>query len=252
MSQPLIGITVDNCENTVSSGRYESSITYSRAVARAGGVPVLLPHEVKAAQQYVTACDGLVLTGGVDPRTKDFNEPMHPKARPMDPHRQAFELALLKAVASQPPKCVLGVCLGMQLMALYAGGHLNQYLPDILPEPDIHQGDRPHEINLLADDSVVSPRAHASKSQTESTGADKNAQAEPYVVISHHQQAVADPGRLRIVARAADDVIEAIDDPDRPFYLGVQWHPERGSDPDDCGLNQAIFDRLVLASADPT
>ena len=263
MPPPLIGITVDNRDNTVSSGRYESSITYSRAVARAGGLPVLLPHVAEIGEPYVAACDGLVLTGGVDPRTEDFNEPTHPEARPMDPRRQAFELTLLEAVRHRPPKCVLGVCLGMQLMALHAGGRLDQYLPDTLPDSDIHRDDRPHGIALLADDSVLCPgaetnfegrqlRAAGPQPEVETPGRGVESRVAVFMVISHHQQAVADPGRLRIVARAPDGVIEAIDDPSRPFYLGVQWHPERGPDPDPSGLNQGLFDRLVRASARAT
>ena len=167
---PLIGITVDNRDNTVSSGRYESSITYSRAVSRAGGLPVLLPHEAEVAELYVAACDGLILTGGVDPRTEGFNEPTHPEARPLDPRRQAFELALLGAVRHRPAKGVLGVCLGMQLMALHAGGRLDQYLPDTLPDPDIHRGDRPHEVALLAVDSVQAVASSRSSSCRRRTG----------------------------------------------------------------------------------
>ena len=70
MISPTIGITVDNRDNRASSGRYESSIAYSRAVADAGGVPVLLPHEVGLIDRYVALCDGFVLTGGVDPHAR--------------------------------------------------------------------------------------------------------------------------------------------------------------------------------------
>ena len=62
MKLPLIGITVDNKDNLLSSGKYESASAYSRAVAKAGGLPFLLPQEVSLAEEYVERCDGIVLT----------------------------------------------------------------------------------------------------------------------------------------------------------------------------------------------
>ena len=58
--------------------------------------------------------------------------PTHPRAKPVDGRRQAFEVALLEALDAHPARPVLGVCLGMQLMALHAGGGLDQHLPDSL------------------------------------------------------------------------------------------------------------------------
>ena len=66
MSRPRIGITVDNRDNTAASGRYESSVTYSRAVAEAGGLPLLLPHHPDLVDHYAELCDGVILTGGVE------------------------------------------------------------------------------------------------------------------------------------------------------------------------------------------
>ena len=208
MHRPTIGITLDNRENDAGSGRYESSIAYSRAVAETGGLPVLLPHEPALAALYVQQCDGLLLTGGADPLTEGFGEPTHAQAQRMDARRQAFELALLAAVQEQSATPVLGVCLGMQLMALHAGGRLDQHLPETLTSHADHLHDRRHGLSFDAADSVLQPVEGQ--------------------VVSHHRQAVTDAGRLRVVAKAHDGVIEAIDDPARPFYLGVQWHPERG------------------------
>lgn len=238
MKPPVIGITVDNRDNTATSGRYESSIAYSRCVAQAGGLPVLLPHEAGLVDRFADLCDGFVLTGGVDPRTEAFGQPTHPCARPMDGHRQAFELALLATTDEQPHKPVLGVCLGMQFMALRAGGTLHQHLPDILDNPQLHENDNRHVISLRVPDSVLAGQPLAAEQST---------------VVSWHRQAVAAGpdddnrvGRLRVLATAPDGVIEAIDDPGRPFYLGVQWHPERGGRGE---LNQGLFDRFVAVAA---
>ena len=224
MGKPVIAITVDNADNTAASGKYESAIAYTSAVTAAGGVPVLLPHVPELAEAYLEWCDGLILTGGVDPNTTQFSQPMHPLARPVDSQRQAFELALLDACANfAADKPVLGVCLGMQLMALHAGGRLNQYLPDTQAQPEVHEKDNRHELVLRVADSVLGKPATTS-------------------VVSAHRQAVSHAGALRVVADGPDGLIEAIDDPHRRFYLGVQWHPERGGDDQ---LNRGLFRRMI-------
>ncbi|MDX1681957.1 MAG: gamma-glutamyl-gamma-aminobutyrate hydrolase family protein [Phycisphaeraceae bacterium] len=226
MNAPLIGITADNRDNTADSGQYEIATAYANAVADAGGVPVILPHQPDLAEDYVQRMAGLVLTGGVDPDTESFGESLHPRARPMDPTRQAFELALIRAAHQRDDRPVLGVCLGMQLMALDAGGRLDQYLPDTLANPGHHADDTRHGLV---------PGHRLPTWWPEKTGE----------VVSSHQQAVADPGELNVIARAADDVIEAVNDPDHPFYVGVQWHPERGGEGP---VNRGLFRALVNAA----
>lgn len=225
---PRIGITVDNRDSTAASGQYESAIRYSRGIARAGGLPLLLPHEPELAPHYVELCDAIVLTGGDDPATEAFGQPTDPRSRLIDPRRQAFELALLDAAAHRPHKPVLGICLGMQIMALHAGGRLNPHLPDTLPTAQDHQGNRTHSVIFQIRDGSLPP-------------------ADDEVVSSHHQ-AVSDPGRLRVLAVSPDGVIEAVDAPPdlgRTFYLGVQWHPERGGDGP---LSAGLLARLVHAA----
>ncbi|MEO1235318.1 MAG: gamma-glutamyl-gamma-aminobutyrate hydrolase family protein [Planctomycetota bacterium] len=234
MSSPLIGITLDNRDNAAASGRYEVGVGYSRAVAEADGVPVLLPHELDAVGEYVARCDGFLLTGGVDPDTAALpadwpgHAPTHPRARVMDPGRQAFELALLAEIDRiKPQAACLGVCLGMQLLTLHHGGTLNQYLPDTHPADVVERHrDAEHAVRVTVGDSVL-PAGEG-------------------VVRSHHQQAIAEAGTLRVVAAAADGVIEAVDDPGRRFRLGVQWHPERPAGvANDGALSWGVLNRLV-------
>ncbi len=144
--------------------------------------------------------------------------PTHPRARTIDPARQEFELALLRALDSRPGEAVLGVCLGMQLMGLHRGGRLDQHLPDSLPSAGSHSDCAVHGVC----GALGEGRVH-----------------------SNHRQALVDPGDLEIVARAPDGVIEAVRDPARPFYVGVQWHPERT---DDEVLGPGIIRRLVEAA----
>lgn len=238
MTRPLIGITVDNKNDSASSNRYESSIHYSRGIAAAGGLPLLLPQEPALADEFVALCDGILLTGGSDPRMERFGKRMHPQASPVDAGRQEFELALLAALDRAAGKPALGVCLGMQFMALHAGGDLNQHLPETLATATDHQRDNRHAICVLAPDSVVLREPRAPKPGP------VPAEAE-LTVVSWHHQAVSDAGRLRTVATAPDGVIEAIDDPSRPFYLGVQWHPERGGEG---RLNRDLLRRFVAAA----
>ncbi|MEM1110114.1 MAG: gamma-glutamyl-gamma-aminobutyrate hydrolase family protein [Planctomycetota bacterium] len=236
-SPPLIGITLDNLDNTADSGKYEVGVGYSDAVAAAGGVPVLLPHEPECVDEYVARCDGFILTGGVDPDTVALpadwpgHAPTHPQARVMDPTRQAFELALLDEIdRAKPQAALLGVCLGMQLLTLRHGGTLNQYLPDT-HRPEVIERHRKsdHAVTVSVADSVL-PQPEPSDND---------------VIHSHHQQAIDDAGTLRVVAAAEDGIIEAVDDPSRPFRLGVQWHPERG---DDGPLSRGLITRFVNAA----
>lgn len=238
MTRPLIGISIDNVLNNIDSGRYESNVNYSLAVAKAGGLPVLLPQEMELVDHYVECLDGLLLTGGDDAHTEQFGDPAHPLSRCIEPGRQKFELALLETLMAFPQRPVLGVCLGMQIMALHAGGRLNQHLPDTLANAvEIHQNDRPHPVIVTTTDSAILGGWNRETGQQP----DLSCQS----VVSSHHQAVMDAGRLRVVAYSMDGVIEAIDDPIRPFYVGVQWHPERGGNG---FFNLDLIKRFVDAS----
>ena len=227
-NRPLIGITVDNRDNTAASGKYECSLAYAQAVADAGGLPILLPHHPRLVPDYLHHCRALVLTGGGDPVTEPFGQSTDPRVKRMDPDRQTFELALLDAAESTDLP-VLGICLGMQLMGLRAGGQFDQHLPDTLGQAAAaHQKNREHSLVFEIHDSHITP--------AEGT------------VVSWHNQALRSSGSMRTIARAPDGVIEAIDDPDRLFCLGVQWHPERIAPDRSPELNRQLFHHLVEAS----
>jgi putative glutamine amidotransferase len=214
VAKPLIGITCD-----LDDRGYTAGPGYAELITRARGIPVLLPCEPSCATEYVRRCDGLVLSGGDDPIMEHWDAPTHPEAKPIHPRRQAFELALLEALDDRRDRPVLGICLGMQLMALHGGGGLDQFLAETLPTARRHWPRADHEVGGQLGEGVVH---------------------------SHHRQAVTDPGALSVVARAADGVIEAVRDEGRLFYVGVQWHPERTRDE---RLGAGLFRALVGSTA---
>src|SRR5580658_2408916 len=128
MNRPVIVITIDSSEKP---DQYESPCSYSTAVEKAGGLPILLPYRLDLGLigQYVDHFDGIVFSGGDDLDPALFGEARHPKAIPIDPLRQAFELALLAEVERRRVPA-LGVCCGSQLMNVHRGGSLIQFLPD--------------------------------------------------------------------------------------------------------------------------
>ncbi|HLL87854.1 MAG TPA: gamma-glutamyl-gamma-aminobutyrate hydrolase family protein, partial [Tepidisphaeraceae bacterium] len=121
--RPIIGITVDTHDKP---NQYESPTGYSTSVEKAGGLPVLLPYkaDLSLVPAYVDLLDGIIFSGGndLDPALYGGG-PYHPKAAPIDPLRQRFELALLAEVERRRLPA-LGICLGSQLMNVYRGGSL--------------------------------------------------------------------------------------------------------------------------------
>lgn len=219
MRRPLVGITPDVIDRAgVVTCRVAE--TYAACVERAGGVPVVLSPSGSLVAQYADRLDAAVFTGGDDPIMEAFGETTHAEAVRVHERRQAFEIALLRALTERDTP-VLGVCLGMQYMGLLAGGRLDQHMPETTPTAGAHW---------------------ESTHRVEGTGAGWAFGAGE--VHSKHRQAIAEAGSLEVLARAHDGVIEAIGDPGRRFYLGVQWHPERT---ESGGLGQALFDALVGA-----
>lgn len=208
-SLPIIGLETDVETDAKGVERAMLRTRYIHAIVAAGGLPLLLPPVPSLARELVSACDGVILTGGDDPKTEAYGQPTHAKARPISNTRQAFIVALLQALDERSAMPALGICLGMQMMSLHAGGELHQYLPEVLASAADHQGSKPHAIEIDAEKSVLF--AHLT--------ADRESQR---VIVSSHQQAVADAGKMRVVARAADGVVEAVDLPGRRFYAGVQ------------------------------
>jgi putative glutamine amidotransferase len=211
--RPVIGITTDSSD---SGERYLSTFTYAEGVEKAGGLPLLLPYRVDHAliPQYVDLLDGILFTGGNDMNPALYGEEWHPKVNRMDPDRQNFEFALIAEVEKRRVPA-LGVCFGSQLMNVYRGGSLTQFLPDV---------DGKLEHRRLPDQE---PGRHPIKLDPESQ-LGRAIGAGDVSVNTYHKQAVNKLGRgLRVIATAPDGVVEAFEDPTLPLFAAVQWHPER-------------------------
>lgn len=197
-------------------GAYLLNYDYTASIEAAGGLPFAIPYKTRLAliPQYVDLVDGVLFTGGDDLDPAAYGQTLHPRAEPIDPDRQRFEMALLVEVERRRTP-VLGVCLGSQVMNVHRGGSLTQFLPD-----DTRGGAIEHR--KLDDDG----RRHPVRIEPGTVLA--TAIGKPQIVANtRHKQAVATLGRgLRANAYAPDGVIEGIEDPTMPLYLAVQWHPE--------------------------
>jgi putative glutamine amidotransferase len=210
-ARPRIGLTLDA---DAGRARYVLEARYVDAVLAAGGLPILLPHAPDAAGAYLALLDGLVVTGGAfDVPPELYGEARRPACGPSKPERTAFERDLVEAaLAARLP--VLGICGGMQLMNVVRGGTLHQ---DLVADVGIAGHEQPAPKDVPSHDVAVGPGTHLAALVGSGT----------LRVNSTHHQAVKDAGAgVLVSARAPDGVIEAIELPDLPFALGVQWHPE--------------------------
>jgi putative glutamine amidotransferase len=219
--RPTVGITA--ATETVSYGPWEevpavmSPVRYVRAVQRAGGRAVLLPPDPEDTRDpggVLDLIDALLLTGGAGDLDPDlYGQERHPTTGPVHEDRDAYELALARAVLEREMP-TLGVCRGMQVLNLAYGGTLEQHVPDVVG----HEEHR-HTPGTFADHEVrLEPDSLAARA----AGAERTA------VKSHHHQGVREIGDgLRVTGWSTmDDIVEALEDPGRKFVLGVLWHPE--------------------------
>lgn len=185
---------------------------YTEAILQSGGLPLVLPPILTPAQTaaYLSRVDGLLMTGGDDFDTACLGlGPSHPKADLTPADKQKSDLALT-AAALEAEIPVLGICYGMQLMGLGAGGGFLQHLPEDRPEAGEHTGGVEHTVQVVRGSKLEGL-----------VGLD------PLLVISRHHQALAHiPAPWQVVAHDPSGLIEAIEHPGKPFAIGVQWHPE--------------------------
>src|SRR5579859_4032012 len=125
MTKPLIGIGCDILQQEGERDRAFAYTTYTEAVRKAGGIPVIVPPQPENAAEIVEELDGILLAGGFDCDPSVYGQERHPSVEPMDPRRQNNDMTLARA-ARETGIPTLGICLGVQMMNVAAGGTLIQ------------------------------------------------------------------------------------------------------------------------------
>lgn len=222
MLRPRIGITCDLGARNFPEAprerpRHLLMDAYVEAVLKAGGAPLLLPavEDERAGAAALEGVDGLIISGNacdIDPAL--YGEERLPACNPPNPRREAAEMASCRAAMARDMP-VLGICGGMQVLNVAAGGALWQDIPSQIEGALPHAPKNPdkntyvfHEVEV--EDSIL----------REILGSASE-------VNSHHHQSAREAGPgVRVSARTADGVVEAIECPSHRFVVGVQWHPE--------------------------
>lgn len=234
--RPVIGVT-SYVEPVVRGDWTDQASTvlphgYVAHLERAGAIAVVLPPRLDADDELVSEVlsrlDGVVIAGGADVEASRYAALPHPSVQAARPDRDAFEIAVAR-VTARTGMPLLGICRGMQVMAVAAGGTLEQHVPDRVghtshsPSPGVYAS---HHVSVVPGSRLASILG-----------------TDVLDVPTYHHQAVATHPGLLPSAWHEDGTLEAVEDPDQPFRLGVQWHPEEGED-------GRLFDAFVEACTD--
>jgi putative glutamine amidotransferase len=246
--RPLIGVTTSEVrpkervapvpEGDPTGIEMALGITYLKAIEEAGGLPMVMPPlEGDAIEPLLDRLDGICLSGGPDLDPSLYEAEPHPELGPIEPDLDRFELAVAaRADAREMP--ILAICRGTQALNIVRGGALHQHLPDIseeLAHRQTNPGTEPSHPVVVEPDSQLATVLGGDELELED-------------VNSFHHQAIDRVGEgLRVSARAPDGTIEAIEDPSRPFLIGVQWHAETLVHRE---AEAALFRRFVAACRD--
>ena len=215
--------------------RYLQRAYYTDSVEKAGGLPLLL-HPLSSEEDLLQVLDmanGVILTGSNDIDPTLYGHERHEKTKLMHRRREKFVMELARLVYERDVP-VLAICGGFQSLAVTLGGSLVQHIPDSFDNALQHFTSTtkapPHEVEI---DKTSMLHSIAGKS--------------PLQTNSYHHQALDKvPASLTVTAHSTDGVIEAYEDTQKRFCLGVQWHPERMPGVKE---HEALFSALVEAAS---
>ena len=216
MGKPVIGVMPQYSEKDT---RLMIGENFFYAIAKAGGIPVLLPlfSPVEDVKESLDRFDGFLYPGGPDINPLIFGEDAHPQCGNILPARDTLELALFPAISCLG-KPVFGICRGIQVMNVALGGTLYQ---DIATQNAVTQRNIGHYQK--AGDAVLTHSVDVEKGKLlyEIVGKERL-----FVNSFHHQSCKELGAGMAVNATAADGVVEAVALKNHKFFLGVQWHPE--------------------------
>jgi putative glutamine amidotransferase len=229
-SRPLIGVTTSEVraggrkdqipESEPSVREMALGLTYLRALEAAGALPMVIPPlPEEAIAPLLDRLDGICLSGGPDLDPATYGADPNPHLGPTEPDLDRFELEVARrADARELP--ILAICRGTQALNVARGGSLLQHLPDVSLEIAHRQSTPGTETSHAVDIEPGSRLAAA-------LGDEEVEVPDILDVNSFHHQGIERLGKeLKVTARAPDGTAEAIEDPSRPFLIGVQWHAE--------------------------
>jgi putative glutamine amidotransferase len=240
MSAPLIGITtselrspkehVNRPESEPPMREMALGLTYPNAVARAGGVPVVIPPFTsdESIRDLLPRLDGVILAGGPDLHPSLYGQEPSPELGPTEPTLDGYEVALVR-IALERRMPMLCICRGLQALNVARGGTLIQDLPG-------HRQTEPGRLPV-----------HGVQIEPDSLLAHAIGATDIRVNSFHHQAVDALGDHLRVVARSDDGLVEGVEATDRDWVLGVQWHAEGLID---SAEQHALFGAF-MAAADP-
>ncbi len=229
---PLIGITVDLDEDeNGKTSLFSLKTSYADAVRQFGGVPVLLPVTC-SPDMYFGRLDAILIPGGGDLPARAYGEKekFPEKKMRISEKRVEFEMGLVRR-AWLEKKPLLAICYGMQMVNVALGGSLYQDLEGASPNEPGKPGPG---VNHKAPHQVIVEG-----------GINFLPEGRFDVVSAHHQGVKKTAPGLCTIAFSDDGLVEAIRQKEHPFFVGVQWHPERALD---SPLSAAIFGSFIRAA----
>ena len=218
MIYPVVGVTTMRRKTSTGMPLSSSAEAYLDALSQAGACPVLIPNALHEAalDELLPRLDGVLFTGGGDIETNCYQGQAHPKVSGVEPDRDRLEIILLKKVI-QENKPFLGICRGLQVINVGLGGSLYADIADQVPGAAKHDYYPDWKRDHLAHPVEVDQDARLAGILGTSV-VDVNS--------LHHQAVRQLAPDLVPTASSPDGIVEAVELPDHPFGLAVQWHPE--------------------------